>query len=130
MLPALEEMAGFSALKILGLMGIAPFSPILSRRPYFRRLYQLFNAIQVAGAKMKYLSMGMTNDFEVAIEEVRTWSGWEQHYSVKGLLNHREEISIGILHSETVDHRERTYKLGVNTENFILCNYWPGQRDY
>lgn len=69
-LPALEEMAGFSALKILGLMGIAPFSPDPEQtRPYFRRLYQLFNDINVAGAKMKYLSMGMTNDFEVAIEE-------------------------------------------------------------
>ncbi|NLX90076.1 MAG: YggS family pyridoxal phosphate-dependent enzyme [Firmicutes bacterium] len=69
-LPALEEMAGFSALKILGLMGIAPFFPDPEHtRPYFRRLYRLFNDIKVAGAEMKYLSMGMTNDFEVAIEE-------------------------------------------------------------
>ncbi len=69
-LPALQEMAGFSNLKILGLMAIAPFFPDPEHtRPYFRRLYQLFNSIQIAGAEMKYLSMGMTNDFEVAVEE-------------------------------------------------------------
>lgn len=69
-LPALEEMAGFSALRILGLMAIAPFHPDPERvRPYFQQLYQLFTNIKVPGVEMKYLSMGMTNDFEVAIEE-------------------------------------------------------------
>ncbi len=69
-LPALEEMAGFSALKILGLMAIAPFHPDPEQvRPYFQRLYQFFSSIKVPGVEMKYLSMGMTNDFEVAIEE-------------------------------------------------------------
>jgi len=69
-LPALQEMACFSNLKILGLMAIAPFFPDPEHtRPYFRRLYQLFNSIQIAGVEMKYLSMGMTNDFEVAVEE-------------------------------------------------------------
>lgn len=69
-LPALEEMAGYKNVKILGLMGIAPFFPDPEQtRPYFRRLYELFIRIKVQGVEMKYLSMGMTNDFEVAIEE-------------------------------------------------------------
>ncbi len=69
-LPALEEMAGFSALKIRGLMAIAPYFPDPEKtRPFFRRLYQLFSSIRMEGVKMQYLSAGMTNDFEVAIEE-------------------------------------------------------------
>lgn len=66
----LAELATFSHLKVLGLMAIAPFLPDPEEtRPYFRRLYGLFRQIQIPGVAMKYLSMGMSNDFEVAIEE-------------------------------------------------------------
>lgn len=44
-------------------------------RPYFQRMAQLRQEImerQIPGVKMDELSMGMTGDFEVAIEEGAT----------------------------------------------------------
>ena len=67
---ALVEMATYRNLKVLGLMTVAPFLPDPEEvRPYFRLLYQLFKSIKIPGIEMKYLSMGMSNDFEVAVEE-------------------------------------------------------------
>lgn len=67
---ALEEIAAYSHLRVKGLMTIAPFlSDPEELRPYFRTLYQMFKSINIPGVEMKYLSMGMTNDYEVAIEE-------------------------------------------------------------
>lgn len=67
---ALTELAAYTHLKILGLMAIAPFlDDTEETRPFFRCLYGLFQQIQIPGVEMKYLSMGMSNDFEVAIEE-------------------------------------------------------------
>jgi hypothetical protein len=62
--------------RIKGLMTIPP--PTVdpdSARPYFRRLYDLAREIAVLdlpGVKMDELSMGMSNDYEVAIEEGAT----------------------------------------------------------
>ena len=45
-------------------------------RPYFKALRHLRNEIlreEIPGIQMKDLSMGMTDDFEVAIEEGATW---------------------------------------------------------
>ena len=63
-------------LEIRGLMAIPPFSedPEASR-PHFRRLRQLRDAIAARGlpaVSMATLSMGMSHDFEVAIEEGAT----------------------------------------------------------
>lgn len=60
-------------IRIQGLMTMAPFAndPEQSR-PYFRKLKHLSEKIescQLNNVKMKYLSMGMSQDFEVAIEE-------------------------------------------------------------
>ena len=67
---ALEEIAACKNLKILGLMGIAPFlSDPEEVRPYFRQLHRIFKEISIPGVEMKYLSMGMSNDFEIAVEE-------------------------------------------------------------
>jgi len=67
---ALEELSAYRNLKVLGLMAIAPFLPDPEEvRPYFRRLYHMFKSIKIPGIEMKYLSMGMSNDFEVAVEE-------------------------------------------------------------
>jgi uncharacterized pyridoxal phosphate-containing UPF0001 family protein len=44
-------------------------------RPYFRRLRELserITACRIAGVEMRELSMGMSHDFEVAIEEGAT----------------------------------------------------------
>jgi len=73
---ALEEMADLPGLKILGLMTIGAFLPDPEDvRPCFRRLRELRSIIEervIPGVSMEHLSMGMTNDYEVAIEEGAT----------------------------------------------------------
>ncbi len=60
----------------VGLMTVGAFLPDPEDvRPCFRRLRELRNAIEesvIPGVSMEHLSMGMTNDFEVAIEEGAT----------------------------------------------------------
>lgn len=68
-----EEVAGFSGIKICGLMTIPP---ICEKKPqireYFARMYKLFIDIRdkkIDNSSMQYLSMGMSGDFEEAIQE-------------------------------------------------------------
>jgi PLP dependent protein len=60
-------------MEFLGLMTIPPFSEDPQQmRPYFRKLRQLRDEIQarkLPNLRMDVLSMGMSHDFEVAIEE-------------------------------------------------------------
>lgn len=70
----IEEVAqNFSHIQVLGLMGMAPFvEDAEEARPYFRKLKGLFEEaknLNLGTGQMKYLSMGMTNDYTVAIEE-------------------------------------------------------------
>ena len=69
----LKEMSEFSRIRVKGLMTIAPIAEDKEEvRPYFRKLGGLFEKIKsknLKNIKMEYLSMGMTEDFEVAIEE-------------------------------------------------------------
>lgn len=75
--PALiKQITGLENLAIRGLMTMAPFSnnPENSR-PYFAALRNLRDDLTreiIAGIQMEELSMGMTDDFEVAIEEGAT----------------------------------------------------------
>jgi PLP dependent protein len=68
-LPALVEMFGdYSNLQLRGLMAIPPyFDNPEDVRPYFRKLRKL-----AGQCGLPELSMGMSNDFEVAIEEGAT----------------------------------------------------------
>ncbi len=70
-LPALNALR---RLEIHGLMTMAPWSPEPEKaRPAFRRLRELkVECEQILGAPLAHLSMGMTGDFEVAIEEGAT----------------------------------------------------------
>lgn len=73
----LAELAAVNALTRLelhGLMGMAPWSPDPERaRPVFRRLRELrAECEQRLGAPLPVLSMGMSGDFEVAVEEGST----------------------------------------------------------
>ena len=58
-----------------GLMTMAPFSEDPEdSRPYFRRLRELRDAVeQEQGVGLPRLSMGMSGDYEVAVEEGATW---------------------------------------------------------
>ena len=62
------EIAELPGVALQGLMGIAPNG--LEARPYFQQLRVLFEALPANNAKI--LSMGMTGDFEAAIEEGST----------------------------------------------------------
>ena len=70
------ELADLKGIRIRGLMTVGAFLPDPEDvRPCFRRLRELRDAIEEAvipGVSMDHLSMGMTNDFEVAIEEGST----------------------------------------------------------
>ena len=58
-----------------GLMTMAPFSENPEdARPYFRRLRELRDTLQeTLGVGLPRLSMGMSGDYEVAVEEGATW---------------------------------------------------------
>jgi len=74
--PQLLEAAGkFRNVDIVGLMTIPPFSAEQEdARKYFRKLRELRDQWAVSsGFPLKELSMGMSHDFEVAIEEGATW---------------------------------------------------------
>ncbi len=65
---ALKEIGGLPNLQIEGLMTIAPWVDDPEEvRPVFRQLRQMRDALG-----LRHLSMGMTDDFEVAIEEGAT----------------------------------------------------------
>ena len=71
-----EQIAAFSHLRIQGFMTIAPFVEDPEKnRPVFRKLYQLSVDIKkknIDNVSMSVLSMGMTGDYQVAVEEGAT----------------------------------------------------------
>lgn len=71
-----RQVADLPFVRIRGLMALPPYLPDPEQvRPFFRRLAQLardIDRLAIAGVEMKELSMGMSNDFEVAIEEGAT----------------------------------------------------------
>lgn len=72
----MESAAGLSHLRIEGLMTVPPFRENLEDvRSYFRELRELkdqLNALGLPNVELKELSMGMTHDYTVAIEEGAT----------------------------------------------------------
>lgn len=70
----LDAIFRLPRLELHGLMTIAPYSPMPERaRPYFRMLRELRDQCQERiGGPLPVLSMGMSGDFEVAIEEGST----------------------------------------------------------
>ena len=70
----LEELYALDRLFIQGLMCIPPFAPEVEKsRPYFAGLGELRDKLEkLGGAPLPKLSMGMSHDFEVAIEEGAT----------------------------------------------------------
>lgn len=72
----LEALGSLSRLELIGLMTLPPFFEDAEQaRPFFRRLRELRDALATTrafGDRKGELSMGMTHDFEVAIEEGAT----------------------------------------------------------
>ncbi|WP_294489466.1 YggS family pyridoxal phosphate-dependent enzyme [Anaerosporobacter sp.] len=75
-IPLIEQISKLSNIRIKGLMTIAPFVEYSEKnRVHFRNLRNLYVDIKtknIDNVDMKILSMGMTNDYEVAIEEGAT----------------------------------------------------------
>lgn len=73
LMPLLEKIKSFNNLKLEGLMTMPPFFEDPEKaRSYFRRLREIRDNAEQKGFKLSELSMGMSNDFEVAIEEGAT----------------------------------------------------------
>ena len=69
----LKEASLFKGIRIQGLMTIGPyFENPEDSRSIFRKMKKLFDSIQkqkIPNIEMRYLSMGMSDDFKIAIEE-------------------------------------------------------------
>jgi len=69
----MRQLSKLEGVRVKGLMTIAPYSEDPEQvRPVFRQLKEMYDTLVAAGIDnidMKYLSMGMTNDYKVAIEE-------------------------------------------------------------
>ncbi|MFZ6030362.1 MAG: YggS family pyridoxal phosphate-dependent enzyme [Chloroflexota bacterium] len=76
LLPDFEKVAALPNLSLRGLMTMAPFLPDAEgARPCFRRLRSLRDFLRRRLPKVDWceLSMGMSADFEVAVQEGATW---------------------------------------------------------
>ncbi|MDW7651278.1 MAG: YggS family pyridoxal phosphate-dependent enzyme [Bacillota bacterium] len=64
------DVSTLTHLRVAGLMAIPPFTDHPEEvRPYFKEMAHLFQNLRIPGIGMEILSMGMTGDFEVAVEE-------------------------------------------------------------
>jgi len=75
LLAAVPECVAYTGIRVVGLMTMAPFvAEAEETRPVFRRLRELRDSVtrKHPGVVWPELSMGMTNDFEVAVEEGAT----------------------------------------------------------
>ena len=57
-------------IRLRGLMMIAPnFSDVEKCRPLFRRMREIFESLRAVRKNFDFLSMGMTHDYKIAVEE-------------------------------------------------------------
>ena len=70
---AVGEVAKLDGIRVKGLMTIPPATDLPEEsRKYFREMYKLFIDIRgknIDNSNMSVLSMGMSNDFDIAVEE-------------------------------------------------------------
>jgi hypothetical protein len=68
-----KQVGELKYVRIMGLMTMGPFSKNPEElRPYFKETRQLFdkiNSLNLPGVEMKYLSMGMSDSYQIAIQE-------------------------------------------------------------
>jgi pyridoxal phosphate enzyme (YggS family) len=68
-----REISGLKNIKVMGLMTMGPrFGNPENSRPYFvetRRIFNKIKGLKLPNVEMRYLSMGMTNSYRVALEE-------------------------------------------------------------
>ena len=68
-----KEISGLKNVKMMGLMTMGPrFGNPENSRPYFvetKRIFEKIKGLKLPNVEMRYLSMGMTNSYKVALEE-------------------------------------------------------------
>jgi len=71
--PLLETLERCDNLVFEGLMAVPPYHPDPERaRPYFRQMREIFERLSGVFPRVRHLSMGMSEDYEVAVEEGAT----------------------------------------------------------
>ena len=69
----IKNISSLKNIKIMGLMTMGPrFGDPEDSRPYFietRKIFEKIKSLKLPNIEMKYLSMGMTNSYKIAIEE-------------------------------------------------------------
>ncbi len=69
----ISEISGLRNIALMGLMTMGPrFGNPEDSRPYFketRKIFERIKRLEFRNAEMRYLSMGMTNSYKVALEE-------------------------------------------------------------
>ncbi len=69
----IREISSFQNIKVMGLMTMGPhFGNPEDSRPYFvetRKIFEKIKKLDLPNIEMKYLSMGMTNSYQIALEE-------------------------------------------------------------
>jgi len=68
-----REISNLRSIKVMGLMTMGPLAKSLEAlRPYFaetRRIYEQIKKLNLPKVEMRYLSMGMTDSYRIALEE-------------------------------------------------------------
>jgi len=71
--PLIREISNLRNIRVMGLMTMGPrFGDPEHSRPYFaetRRIFEKIKWLELPNVEMKYLSMGMTNSYKVALQE-------------------------------------------------------------
>lgn len=68
-----SRIGGMKHVRLCGLMTVPPYGDTPEDvRPYFRKLREMRDGLLAKGYEVKGLSMGMSHDFEVAVEEGAT----------------------------------------------------------
>lgn len=71
--PLTKEISSLPNIKVMGLMTMGPrFGNPEDSRPYFittREIFDRIKALELPNIEMRYLSMGMTNSYPIALEE-------------------------------------------------------------
>jgi hypothetical protein len=69
----IKEISSLPNIKVMGLMTMGPrFGNPEDSRPYFittRKIFDRIKALELPNVEMRYLSMGMTNSYPIALEE-------------------------------------------------------------
>ena len=66
----ISKVDALKNVKLRGLMMIAPnYSDVEECRPLFRQMRKIFDEIKIQRKDFDFLSMGMTHDFKIAVEE-------------------------------------------------------------